>query len=562
MSILSKIFKSRNCILYTVWCIVMIMFFTIHLTGDFQCFISWARQTHNSSSTGIASLSETWELKGLFLRSIFLLLYNLSALFFNDVTLEFQYVFKLFGLLFLNIIIAAAVYFFPKRYIPDNFSKKQIFCICGILLFSVHFASHLQAEFIAVPILLFATSLYLNDSLYLKIVAGILVGLTFFLKSPIPIMGGSLMAISMMLKKSSFKDELLSILPLGIGMVVFIFGGIVFLHHVSPQEIKDMIDASVFQHTLLSSPISFKSLIINFIRFTYFYSLNYWYNPLVITPILAIVISLAKREYRIFVLLSLALFFPMAYVVLSNCYFVYHYYLFAYISIIAFCYLLSVNSYSTISGLRLFVLVLITSIIAFLVNPIIYKVEISGKLLVCIIILSTLLSAHRMMRHYSMYIIFCMTTFSYWINSSSLSASNIRAVCEYEKLLKENPNYGHKLGKDPILYLDSGGASFYLTNKSYLRYTYPLPIQRTDETCSNFVENDTYKVTRNNISQYKYDYLLLDKKWFFSYRHDWISSFIEHNYSKEYELNCPSWSWNLFCFSQLSDCKIELFRRK
>lgn len=554
--------NKRTLTLFFIWLLVNLSFCTVHLTNDFYCFITWARLTSLTGVDSIASLSEVWELKGVLLRFIFLVQYSISSWFANDVALEFQFIYHLLGAIWLNGIIALAVYFFPSKYIGKNINRKDLFFLSGTILFAVHFASHLQAEFIAVPILMLATSLYLRDNVYLKLLSGFLVGMTFFLKSPIPIMGGSLMFIAMLYKRNSFIKEVISILPLAISMLCTIAICLFILNRYAPQEIQDMLSASVYQNTLLSNPTAIKRSIFSL---SFFLSRNVWYNYGIGILLLILGYYLAQsRDKHAFTYILIATLFPCAYIMISNCYFEYHGYLLMYPAVFSIWYYLSNNHITHISKdvMRFYFSVII---IALIINPWAYYIPSSALFWSGLTVVICCLSLIKKIHIPICRIFVALLVFSYIINGSSISASAIRSNIEYNEYLCETKiqdiEIGKPLGEKSILFLDAGHGSFFIPNESYLRYFYPLPIQRINEEISPFVNSDIYKSTIDDILAYDNDYIIVSS-WFFHYPHERIEQFIADNYYVAQEAYLPSWSWKLFCYNQMELIKIQIYKRR
>lgn len=551
---------TRTKTLFIVWLLVILSFCTVHLTGDFECFIAWARMTSNNGVTSISSLSDVWELKGILLRAIFLVLYKISSLFASDVTLEFHFIYKFFGTIGLNLILACAIFLFPSKYIGDKFNRKDYFFLVGIVVFAVHFASHLQAEFIAVPILVLATSLYLRDNLCCKFLSGILIGLTFFLKSPIPIMGGSVFFIAMLLKKNSFIKELVCIIPLGIAMLLTIGIGVLILAVYSPQEIQDILDASTFQQTLLSNPSAIKD---SFTKIVCTLTRNVWYNVgvgLLFLCITHYILQWKREKAALYIILSAL--FPCAYILLSNCYFEYHCYLLIYPALFAVLYYI-VHGYEGISKKEIF-FYLVILLFALLLNPWAHIFHIHYLWLSYIIAILCILSLVKIIRPYICHCMFGLLLVTFVVNGSAISASAIRSNIEYNKFLKESTIQGKAIGEsisdDSILYLDGGSSSYFCRNVSYLRYFYPLPIQRIDEQTSSFVNTSTFTDVMGQIQAYDNTYILINEGWFFMYPHQVISVMLNNRFVQVEEVKLPSYSWNLFCWNQLEYSNTKIYK--
>lgn len=552
---------SRTKLLFVVWLLVILSFCTVHLTGDFECFIAWARMTSDIGVSNISSLSEVWELKGVLLRAIFLVLYKISSFFASDVTLQFHFIYKFFGALWLNLILACSAFLFPNKYLGDKLNRKDWFFLIGIVIFAVHFSSHLQAEFIAVPFLILATSLYLKDKLYCKLLSGILIGLTFFLKSPIPILGGSVLFVSMLIKRNSFLKELVSIIPLGMSMLLTIGIGLIILSLCSPQEIQDMLDASAFQHTLLSSPTSFST---SFKRLVVTLTRNTWYNVGVGLLFLCITYYLLQRKNdKAAFYIILSLIFPCAYVILSNCFFEYHCYLLIYPAIFAIGYYVAHDYKKNVPNLIIWQYTAVL-LIALAINPWAHNIAISSLTLSLITAMLCIMSLIKRIRPYACHCLCGLLLFSFIINGTSISASAIRSNIEYNKFLNtttiQDEAIGDCISDDSILYLDDGSSSYFCRNISYLRYFYPLPIQRIDEQTSAFVKTSTFTNVKKLINAYDNTYIFLNEGWFFNYQHKDISEMLNSRFIKVQEVKFPSYSWDLFCYNQLSFSNINIFK--
>ncbi len=70
-----------------------------------------------------------------------------------------------------------------------------------------------------------------------------------------------------------------------------------------------------------------------------------------------------------------------------------------------------------------------------------------------------------------------------------------------------------ELGKDSVMYLDCGIGAFMFSNKSYLKYFYPLPLERIKAT-DEFAQTTTYKETKKKAMEYSGEYIVLQEAWF------------------------------------------------
>ena len=119
---------------------------------------------------------------------------------------------------------------------------------------------------------------------------------------------------------------------------------------------------------------------------------------------------------------------------------------------------------------------------------------------------------------------------------SAVSPSSIKASARYQEVLWQNSLKIKKVLADhptsKILYLDSGFAPSAFPTPSYLRYLYPLPIQRFNEQFSEFAHSKTFCSVKQQILDFNDNIIVCDWDWFFINEHPEIQEKIE----KEYEL--------------------------
>ena len=546
---MNPLVKRTDALLILLWMFVIASFCVSHLTNDFFVFIAWGRSVAQNGISGLSSFTDLWEIKGLLSRIAYYLLYVISAIFVDDVGLKYHIIYKIIGCVAVNLFIGMSLICLPQEYVPG---KKKMFFLFGIALFSLHFSCHFQPEFFAVILIFLSLALYLRKSIGWSLLAGFVLGLTFFLKSPIPLMGGSLFAVSMLLKQTSFKKEFCDIFPLGVGMLLTIFLGILALKIFNPQEIQDILDASYYQNTLFANPRSVifgvKALIMGVLR-------NVWVNAGLLFFISCFIhLAVRKRCSSKDVLIVLvSLFFPALYVLLSNCFFVYHYTLFIFplLGMLLFvfkdCSLLM--DLSKISHLKMalgFVFVGLFYILQFI--PLNLKSQ-NGFWIVLSLVFMLLLLLKKW--NELVVIVFLACALGVYLSNSSLISSYIQKANSFFDNYEKNNSLHLDVGKTndfnngSVLYLDGGVGLYYCRKPSYLRYFYPLPIQRIDENESNFVKSATFVETKSKILNYQGLFLTLDSAWFFKYPHNEIKNIIL-SYEKYDVIPSVIFSWDLY----------------
>lgn len=123
---------------------------------------------------------------------------------------------------------------------------------------------------------------------------------------------------------------------------------------------------------------------------------------------------------------------------------------------------------------------------------------------------------------------------SYVYLFSAISPYNISASIEYQAKQYRNSEKVQKiLAEHPsarILYLDSGFSPSIFPMPSYLRYLYPLPIQRFNEQFSNFASSSTFNIVKQQILNYDDNIIVCDWDWFFTNEHPEIKEKLEKEY--------------------------------
>ena len=109
---------------------------------------------------------------------------------------------------------------------------------------------------------------------------------------------------------------------------------------------------------------------------------------------------------------------------------------------------------------------------------------------------------------------------------------------------------GAELGEGSILQLNYGIGSLWFSNPTYLRYMYPLIIQRNDES-SPFAQSNTFTKTKKEILDYQGEYIALAPEWFFIREHNEIRTFIDENYYTFDTIYYSPYDYNLFNFYNL-----------
>ena len=401
---------------------------------------------------------KTWELKGVGNRTIFLWIGSLSGLFFKYSQIAFVVMSK-----FIYIVVAAVLVLISTIW-QNNDNRIRHFCIIMTILFMCGIECHMQAEMSTVILMIFAAGLFcLKDKIYFSLIAGIVFGLVFFIKSATIIMIISLMALAVYFFKDKVNNKRLitHLVCMSVGALLVVALGLVLIKAVYPTEIKDMLDASKFQSSILSGGFSIKNIVVQFAQT--FAKTSIRTIPMLIAVVISIIYIIVKwiktKKHRNLFLL-MAFMVPALYVVALNSFFSYHYYLFMFPLAILWS-----NKEKCLHITR-------------------KNMAISCAAFALIFVL-------------------------YLALGSVISPSSIRFLKAERTAQAKNAAAVEKVNSgDNILYLDSGVGSYILGQKSYSKYYYPLPIQRKKIAEE---KQTAYKKMVNDINSYNGKYITYEK---------------------------------------------------
>jgi hypothetical protein len=485
-------------------------------------FVYWGygKQVFMNDGRGLDAIMKTWDMRGFIYRFFRYVDYLFASTIAGNVfTLQAQFFYKLFGVAMLFILLYLAVMALPGKFL-GNLKRLELFCLSAIGLLAVHFASHFQAEMPGVFLIILATSIYLRNTVKSSILAGLVIGLSFFWKSPLPLMGGSVYFASLLLTDQKFKNSLkyISIAALSAFLVIGIV--LLYFHFYNNQEIVDIINASYYQHTLLHE-LTVKRFCVSLCAFARGFFPSMLYKPVVCLGVVASVIVLItfikRRKYHsVFYVIGMWAF-PMFYIMLSNCYWAYHYYLMIYPSFV--------------------MLALLTR-----------ETEI--------------VSSKAFM--YGRNVLVIALGLFYVVYLSAISPYSITASKEYQEYITRTTQEARRITDEyqsaNILYLDDGHGAFLFPAKSYCRYLYPLPIQRIKKD-NPFIDSDTYKDTNSYILSYDGKIITLMDEWFFFYcDHEDIRSKIDTEYHLSTTFDAAYFTWDLFG-ERLQSMKLKVYVR-
>lgn len=87
--------------------------------------------------------------------------------------------------------------------------------------------------------------------------------------------------------------------------------------------------------------------------------------------------------------------------------------------------------------------------------------------------------------------------------------------------------------KEEVLFLTEGGINYFLPNPSYVKYFYPLPLQRVGLN-PNLKEIEVYQNTLKSFLNYKGNYIVWQPDWFKLELFPLLNEYIFQNYEEIY----------------------------
>lgn len=488
---------SISCILFFIF--VLMGFIVTPFTGDLKVFMASAHQSSYISDNLLEGAYKAWELKSVFSRMLMYAIYKLALIFVEFSSYQFEMCSKAIYAVLAIIIIATSIKTIFRKDIKDCF-LHILFVSCAF--FALHTACQMQVEMTASLLILLAFSLYYNaiqtnKKAVLKLfVSGILIGSVFYYKSVLILLSVTVVAaICICNINNSNSLSLKRMLLVVSGSVCILIVNLFLILIINPVEIEDMLNASAFQSTLFSSNITIFSIPSIIKIFAYYYISYIRYIPVLILATVAFLgnffNNMKKKKYNLIFFHIIMWLMPAMFIILSNRYFVYHFTVFLFPSLIEIYYFVhKAKKYE---------------------NVLVY---LSG----CVAV-----------------IIYCFFF--------SVASPNVKNSIMYDKQsYAETEAFKEKINFDvneEMLYLDDGFGAYHLGNYSYLKYYFPLPLQRLDSEST----LKCYTESQEAVLGYTGKYISVYEEWFFGNgKNELISEKIldEYEYVGNYARYSPS----------------------
>jgi hypothetical protein len=498
--------------------------------NDCLVFWAWAQKVYDSPLTGLDAFESVWDIKGILSRLIYYHLYAFTRLFTSDLYPYGYIVFKLLGFIEINLFLALSTWLVPDRYLSGRKTKLNLFFFLSLAVSTLNRMCNLQPEVWGFAFLLLSFILYLRGKWWEKLLGGLVLGLVFFLKTPLLLLSGSVFFAALLVEDRNFVEGIKTILLYAISAMVTVVLLLVWMNWACPQEIQDIADAAYFQPTLVHyGPLKM-------LRYLGYGVAKFWEMPLNL-PILCLggvsfMLFITNKKLNECLYMMGMWLFPYLYVAVSNCYFIYHFVVFVFAAVLTFY--LTKDYWKQIMTKQLFVglwIVFLAGLVCTFEPIFDISIRIRNMLfLVPYVVMTFALVEKWRTKVLSIGVLFLVFTFIATISAFSYPQMGAKKMDKMtnEKNEKKGYRMGMKLGEDCVLQLNAGLGSLWFSNLSYLRYLYPLILEGRNES-SHIKQSSFFVETKEKIIDYQGEYIVTD--WEYSKKmDDGIQAFIEEHY--------------------------------
>lgn len=428
------------------------------------------------------------------------------------------------------------------------------------LLLAVELHSHMEVEMTCSLLLIFGFSLYINAKenrkyRFIKLfLAGCCIGSLFFFKSVLLIMSVSFAAAAVLWNiENEDRINIKKIIPVVIGSFAMLGFGIITILIIYPAELSDMLNASVFQKTLISGGDF--SVVHTLGKFGLKFIDAVRRFPFLILGVFATVKNIVgEKSGRLLknVIHMILWIVPALFVVLSNKYFPYHYYMFSFPAVFEIYLYTEKNEEKTewkwIAGC-IVVSIVVTMIVGIIWDKVSQSIQVGipfliALCLVCILIIS--IKGKTPIGKYAASMVIMLACFVYVMFISGFSRNFSTIVSLRDRVYKNNEFTKSTDFKESVLYLDDGTGAYTLGVKSYLKYFFPLPVQRIADDAE-YSDLPCRVDSMEKIESYGGEYVTVYEKWIFEKgKNENIRRKLEDEYEKTGEISKYSPSHELF----------------
>lgn len=452
--------------------LALVSFVLTPLNADIHVFTASANIADYKDVNLFWDAYNTWELKGVFNRVLVYAIYKIATVFTDFGTFPFERATKLIYAVGIILLCAASVRLACRE--RSRFFKALTTLLLSSVFLTAGACADLEAEMSGTLLLVFGFALYVNAEKSnrretLKIfLAGMCIGAVFFFKSATLIMSVAFVAAAYLWDvHHGNRPTVRKFILLVAGSVAMLAAGFLSILLLNPAEFRDMLYASMFQGSLFNGaalrPVNFLrqyvTVLTNGIPFLMIGTVAIAFNALR---------ALKDRAYPVAAMHIVLWAIPSAFVVISAKYFGYHYFTFVF--------------------------------------PAIVETALFAESL-----------TEPKLRHIKAWAMpaACLAAVVFWGAFISVFSPKFEAYVRLtETAYARNAEITAMNFDEPVLYLDDGTGAYMLGADSYLKYFFPLPIQRiTDD--SKYRDAECRLETLRRIEQYRGKYIVVNGEWLF-----------------------------------------------
>lgn len=545
------------------WLFALVSAVLLPFKNDCVVFWAWAQKVYDSPLTGIDAFESVWDVKGILSRLIYFQLYAFTRLFTPDLYPYGHIIYNLLGFFEINLLLALASWLMPNCYLNGQKKKLNMFFFLSLAVSSLNMMCSLQPEVWGFAFLLLSFALYLRGRGWEKILGGMLLGLVFFLKTPLLLLAGSVFFAALLVEKRSFVEGVRAILLYAVSSLVTVVFLLLLMNWVCPQEIQDLTEAAYFQPTLIHyGPLKMLRYLGNGV-------VKFWEMPLNIP-----VLCLGGVSFMLFItnnnrsecLYMMGMWlFPYLYVVISNTYFIYHFVAFLFSAVLTFYltkdYWKQMMTKPMLIGLWMVFFVALAC--SFRPAFAIFSRIRTLLFLVPYVVMTFALVEKWRTKVLSVGVLYLLFTFVVTISAFSYPQRETKEI--ERSVIEKNNNHGYymgmKLGEGDILQLDWGDGSLWFSNPSYLRYFYSLILEGRNES-SQSKQTNAYVEMKKKYLEYDGEYIVLYSNWFRDFGHDDIKEYFEEHYCPFDTIYYLGYHYGIYCYPDLREYKLCILKRK
>lgn len=559
-----------------IFMLTLTSFVLTPFTADTKAFFASANQAAFIGRNLFYDAYNSWELKSVFARVLNYIIYKIATVFVEFGTFPFERMAKLIYVCFVMAVGMLVVWLVDRK-------ERLLHRMFEVMVLTIFFTaselhSHMEVEMTCSLILVLGFALYINaeesekNGTVKRLLAGCCIGSLFFFKSVLLIMSVSFAAAAWIWDINDGKRmNAKKFFQLVGGSLIVLILGLITILIMNPAEISDILNASIFQTTLLNGGKF--SLIRIGRKFCGGYIDAMIRFPVLLLTVFAAIGNVVEEPKKIINMFMHAILWlmPAVFIILSNQYFPYHFFMFTFPAI--FELYLNYKKHMTFNDFKwnwVTVGILISIFFTLALRLVWTKVPKGIQYVAPFVILAlviVLLGAFlkgRGVRRYASTAAVVLACFLYMMFFSVFSMNCFTAVQVAKASYAKNAFVNQIDFSDPVLYLDDGTGAYILGAKSYLKYFFPLPVQRISED-SEYKNRACRLDSLEQIEEYTGEYVTVYEKWMFSNgRNEKIKEKIENDYEIVAEL--AKYSPNRYFWfvgdTEESIVTISLYKRK